>query len=120
MEERGCNRHRLSTHQKWSPNYPKTVPIEIKMNWDQFKPKYKNRQPVRSEALTILDRFAAAREEFESISPILVVIQGEWRRVTKMQNKENGLQDLQTAGFPVEMVCFDEKLGSIVRNDFGA
>lgn len=94
------------------------IPIEVKMNWDQFKPKYKNRAPIRSEALTILDRFSAVKEEMIRISPILVVIQGEWRRATKMPNKENALRDLETAAFPFELACYDESLNTIVRKNY--
>jgi|GEM_PF-2750219 len=106
------------------------IPIEIKMNWDQFKPKYKfkpkskDRIDVQSEALTILERFSAIKEEVMQMSPILVVIQGEWRRVTKiqnekMQNKKNALNDLKTANFPVELVSFDESKNAISRKNYG-
>jgi len=96
------------------------IPIEIKMNWDQFKPKYKDKEVVRSEALTILDRFSAVKEEVARISPILVVIQGEWRRMTKIPNKENALLDLEATNFPIEFVCFDEKLNTITRKNYGS
>lgn len=95
------------------------IPIEIKMNWDQFKSKYKDELVVQSEALTILERFSAIQEEFMYIAPILVVIQGEWRRMTKMQNKENALIDLDTANFPVELVSFDENANAISRKNYG-
>ena len=95
------------------------IPIEIKMNWDQFKPKYKNKIVVQSEANTILDRFSAIQEEVMHMSPLLVVIQGEWRRVTKMQNKENALHDLDTANFLIELVSFDENLNTISRKNYG-
>ena len=101
------------------PNEAWAIPIEVKMNWDQFKPKYKNRQMIRSEAHTILDRFSAAKQEVAQVSPILVVIQGEWRRVTNMPNRENALRDLESTDFPIEFVCFDEQVNAIVRKRFG-
>jgi len=101
------------------PNKEWAIPIEVKMNWDQFKPKYKDRKLIRSEALTILDRFSAVKDEVTRISPILVVIQGEWRRTTKMPNKENALRDLAAAEFPVELVCFDERIDTILRKTYG-
>jgi hypothetical protein len=102
-----------------APNEGWSIPIEVKMNWDQFKPKYKNRKLIRSEALTILDRFAAVRDEEEIVSPILVVIQREWRRETKMRNMENAIKDLETTTVPLELVGFDELRNRIVRETFG-
>lgn len=95
------------------------IPIEVKMNWDQFKPKYKNRQLVRAEALTILDRFAAVRAERSCVAPILVVIQGEWRRVTSMPNRRDALEHLSRTEFPVELLCFDEVKHEIVSRTLG-
>ena len=95
------------------------IPIEVKMNWDQFKPKYKDKKPIRSEALTILDRFEAVRREFEVVQPILVVIQGEWRRKTDMNNKERALEALEDASIPLELFCFDEGMSAITHSSFG-
>ncbi len=96
------------------------IPIEVKMNWDQFKPKYKNKKLVQSEALTILERFSAVKKEVTRIYPILVVIQGEWRRKTKMLNKENAIFDLKATNFPVELVYYDERLNIISRQNYGS
>jgi len=49
-----------------------------------------------------------------------VVIQGEWRRMTKIPNKENALLDLEATNFPIEFVCFDEKLNTITRKNYGS
>jgi hypothetical protein len=95
------------------------IPIETKMNWDQFKPKYKNRQLIRSEAGTIMDRFDAVQHEFVRSAPMLVVIQGQWRRQTKMQNKENALRELGESRFPIEFVCFHEGADSVQRIALG-
>ncbi len=85
-----------------------SIPIEVKMNWDQFKPKYKNKIPQRSEANTIVDRFEAIISEKSEVRPILIVIQGEWRRPTEMKIKESAMSDLKRAKVSFEFACFNE------------
>ena len=46
------------------------------MNWDQFKPKYKDRQLTQSEADNLLSKFSRFRERFPGARSIVVVIQG--------------------------------------------
>lgn len=88
------------------------IPIELKMNWDQFKPKYKDRKLVRSEALTILDRFKAVSEEFKNTLPIMVVIQGEWRISTR-KSKENAQKELGGTKFPLPSFSYNEALNKV-------
>jgi len=95
------------------------IPIEVKMNWDQFKPKYKQKVLQRSEANTILDRFTAMSDEVATAVPILVVIQGEWRRPTKMPIRENALADLVNSPIPLAFVSVNETVDSIEWKSFG-
>ncbi len=88
------------------------MPVEVKMNWDQFK-------PIPHEAQTILERLAAVYEEFEAVSPVLIVIQGEWRTGTPKRRKYNGLRVLNTTRVPVTLVSYNEILNRIERINLG-
>ena len=98
------------------------IPIDVKMNWDQFKPKYVSGRPGvqrRSEALTISDRFHATWKEFAAVSPMLVVIQGDWRRPTKMRLEEDALAELRASPIDIELVAFHETAGCVRRRTLG-
>jgi len=99
-----------------------SIPLEVKMNWDQFKPKYKNGKMQKSEANRILDRFSsyAAREKVKIQKPILVVIQGKWKRPTKMTIEEDARKDLQRSNIAFDLLYFDEYKNRMVQETFPA
>lgn len=54
------------------------IPIDVKMNWDQFKRKFeKSGKEKTPEAELILERFDELGTVFPKLYPIIVVIQGE-------------------------------------------
>jgi len=62
----------------FGPNNEWCIPIEVKMNWDQFKLKYKNGKQIEEEATTIISRFELLKARgFKKCTPILVIIQGD-------------------------------------------
>ncbi len=88
------------------------IPIEVKMNWDQFGIKY-NKDV--SEANLILKRFEILINENPNVKvmPILIVIQDEWRIPTTFK-KENSLQDLKNAKIEYDFMAFNEKMDDII------
>ena len=65
------------------------MPIDVKMNWDQFKPK-PNRTPVHEAAL-INYRFELLSKEFKQIKPIVIVIQGVLAQVSDKKSISMGI-----------------------------
>ena len=86
-----------------------SVGIEVKMNWDQFKPKFKNGVANKKEALSILEKFDAMSAAQASHSNILVVIQGE--HAHKSAHKANALDNLHSCGTPLHLFYYDELQG---------
>jgi hypothetical protein len=82
------------------------VPIDVKMNWDQFKPKFKAGARQSSEASLIVDRLRALCKGFERSDPLVVVIQGSWQSGRDIRAEARPA--LLNAGFRVELVEFDE------------
>lgn len=95
-----------------------SVPIEIKMNWDQFKPKYSKGIPKTSEANTIIERFRVIFTSTAVVSPILVVIQGDWR-IPNKRVKESATDELCKTGVPIELVSFYENTNQIKWELYG-
>ena len=100
-----------------NPSENWSIPIEVKMNWDQFKPKYKDRKPMRSEAKTIIDKFQAVYSEKSMVKPILVVIQGEWRLSTR-DNRGPALADLERSNVSFKLARFDENGNEVKWKSF--
>ena len=88
-----------------------SVGIEVKMNWDQFKPKYKDGVETEKEARAILEKFDAMSAVYSGHSNILVVIQGE--EAYQAANKSGAIQELGR-GSPFRLFYYDEKDGSPV------
>ncbi len=89
------------------------IPIETKMNWDQFK--LIPQQPI-SEANKIIKRFELIKRtsNFKFYKPILIVIQGDWRIYTTIK-KEESLKDLQKALIPYLLFWYSENSDRIER-----
>ena len=88
-----------------------SVGIEVKMNWDQFKPKFKDGVETKKEARLILDKFDAMNAVNGNHSNILVVIQGE--EAYQPKNKSAATQDL-AKGRSFFLFYYDEKNNSPV------
>ncbi len=87
------------------------IPIEVKMNWDQFKLETDQR---KSEAYRILKRFELLKNKYRTrkVTPILVVIQGYWRIPTTIK-KEESLYELRRAKINYNFMTFNEKNNQI-------
>ena len=87
-----------------------SIPIEIKMNWNQFKRKYatidgqKRQKP--EEASQILNKFRDVSSKCLRCSPILVVIQGVWAHYG--DNRQRSLNILRQSPVSFELIYFDE------------
>ena len=86
-----------------------SVGVEVKMNWDQFKPKFKNGVENKTEALSILEKFNAMSAANANHSNILVVIQGE--HAHKSTHKANALDSLLGGDTPFHLFYYDELQG---------
>lgn len=83
------------------------IPIDVKMNWDQFKPAYlKDRSPAKPEALKIIDRLAAVGTTFKCVQPVVVVIQGAWQLPRDIRSK--ALPFMEECPFLLDLAMFDE------------
>ena len=90
-----------SSQERWC------IPIDVKMNWDQFKPSYKNGQVEKSEAQRIVDRLAGMCRSYERSYPIIVVIQGDWR-IPRKSTRESALSIFESTRFGFELISFNE------------
>ena len=88
----------------------RSVGIEVKMNWDQFR-----HQPSRAkqEVDAILDKFAAMRFRKSRHSNLLVVIQGH--DGFKSDNRRKALRGLSGKAVGFELFCYDEERGSVFK-----
>jgi hypothetical protein len=94
------------------------IPIEIKMNWDQFKPKYKNYIAQTPEAKVIIDRLDDIRRSYAKAWPMVVVIQGAWQSSSDVRSQ--AMPILESVPFPMEFVSFNEHKEGIERRLLGA
>lgn len=89
-----------------------TCAIETKMNWDQFRPQYKNSVETVSEATSILEKFRAAGRTSVNHRNFLVVIQGVDGHgpVTSPKNnhKRNALMALKQPDIPFGLFYYYE------------
>jgi len=84
------------------------IPIDVKMNWDQFKHKYdqKTGNLKTPEAELITGRYKRISGEYKSSEPITVVIQGALAQAT--DKKTRSVKIFQDADFPHLLVYYDE------------
>lgn len=93
------------------------IPVEIKMNWDQFKPKFKDRKPAAAEATVIIERLKGVGMKFRHWRAILVVIQGAWQ--LKRDIKSSALPILEACPYPLDLFCFDEHQNQVMYRRLG-
>jgi hypothetical protein len=89
------------------------IPIDIKMNWDQFKPKFANGRPKQPESELIIDRLQQIVDDVGMSYPFLVVIQFDWQSGRNIRT--TALPLLQRCTYPLELVGFSEVQNTIVR-----
>ena len=89
------------------------IPIEVKMNWDQFKPAYRNGSVKTAEASLIIHRLQAIAAAYPLARPVLVVIQGEWQLPRDIRSR--ALPLLEASEKPLELVMYDEQREMVVR-----
>jgi hypothetical protein len=83
-----------------------SLAVEIKMNWDQFKPKYKKGVLLASEAETITAKMRGLAGLTERHRNALVVIQGIDGH--KSNHKALALQSLKASDVPIDLYYYDE------------
>jgi hypothetical protein len=95
------------------------IPIDVKMNWDQFKHKYdqKTGDLKTAEADLILGRFDAISREFQRTIPITVVIQGDLAQDT--DKKARSLNIFRGASLRHTLICYSELKGDVILEVFG-
>lgn len=93
------------------------IPIDIKMNWDQFKPKYQERREKTPEAVVIMDRLAGVAARFPYSHPLVVVIQGDWRLPRDI--RRTALPALRHCAYPLALVMFQEERNRVAWIDCG-
>jgi hypothetical protein len=82
-----------------------TAAIEVKMNWDQFKPKYHKGVLRRTEADTILHKFGHCAADGHT--NYLVVIQG--MDAHKSDHREKALSVLSASPVALHLLSYDER-----------
>ena len=116
VEERRIDLVIADRNTKWA------VPIEVKMNWEQFKRKYDGNHNIQqSEASLIISRFKLIEKKFIKTKPILIVIQGEWRINNKNKtvgndNKSYAVEELEKHKNYFSFFCYNETLDKVTYN----
>ena len=93
------------------------IPVEIKMNWDQFKPKFKDGKQAAAEATVIIERLKGVSMKFRQWRAILVVIQGVWQ--LKRDIKSSALPILEACPYPLDLFYFDEHQNQVMYRTLG-
>jgi len=95
------------------PNKEWCIPIEVKMNWDQFKRN-------KNEAETILNRFDELQKlNFKKFTPILIVIQGDiyssiiYPPVDSRNNKHNALSYFNKSNSKITILSYNESTNQV-------
>jgi hypothetical protein len=103
----------ISKENKWC------IPIDVKMNWDQFKHKYdqNNGSLKQAEASLISERFFKISKEYEEIRPITIVIQGDLAQ--KSDKKERSMQIFKNSKIEFDLICYNEKSRNISKQSLG-
>ncbi len=87
------------------------------MNWDQFKPKFKDRKQATAEAAVIIERLRGVGVQFLQWRAVLVVIQGAWQLPRDI--KSRALPILEDCPYPLYLFCFDEYQNKILHRALG-
>jgi hypothetical protein len=97
------------------------LPIEVKMNWDQFEHKKVDGVMREREASTINSRFSLLQSDFESVvHRKVVIIQYDLRQRPKRRDRrEEALAVFSSSPNPVELVAYSECDGRVVRSTLG-
>jgi hypothetical protein len=93
------------------------IPIDVKMNWDQFKPAYKDGRPEDPEAVVIMNRLHNLGRLYPAWHAMLVVIQGDWQLPRDIRS--TALPLLEGCSYPLELVGYSELRSCIVRQQLG-
>jgi hypothetical protein len=94
------------------------IPLDVKMNWDQFKPAFRNGLLKTAEATTILERLNSLRTVFPAVYPMVIVIQGEWRILSR-DIRSKALPVFEESSHMVELSMFNEVQNKIERKLVG-
>jgi hypothetical protein len=100
------------------------LPIEVKMNWDQFEHKRDGVEMREKEASTINSRFSLLQRKFESVvHRKVVIIQYDLRqrpkRSKRRDRREEALSVFSSSPNPVELVAYSECDERVVRLTLG-
>jgi hypothetical protein len=97
------------------------LPIEVKMNWDQFEYKRVDGVMREREASTIVSRFLSLQSDFESVvHRKIVIIQYDLRQQTNRSGRrEEALSVFSNSPNPVELVAYSEDDERVVRLTMG-
>ncbi len=103
----------ISPKEKWC------IPIDVKMNWDQFKHKYNQKTGATktAEASLIIDRYSQISNEYKKIKPITIVIQGSLAQ--KSDKKERSMSLFKNAKFTHDLMCYNENTCEITKESLG-
>jgi hypothetical protein len=93
------------------------IPIDVKMNWDQFKPSYKDGVPQVPEAKVIMGRLRDLGDSYPAWHAMLIVIQGHWRLPRDI--RAQALPLLEDCEYPLELVMYCELRDRILRRSVG-
>ena len=97
------------------PNSIRSVGIEVKMNWDQFRHQPNKK---KQEVPSITDKFVDMESGRPSHTNILVVIQGE--DAHRSNNKQDALTALAETRVPFHLLQYDERRGRVETMRFGS
>jgi hypothetical protein len=94
------------------------LPIEVKINWDQFEHKRDGVKMREKEASTINSRFSLLQSDFESVvHRKVVIIQYDLRQ--QSNRREEALSIFSSSPNPVELVAYSEHDERVVRSTLG-
>jgi hypothetical protein len=94
------------------------LPIEVKMNWDQFEHKKVDGVMREREASTIVSRFSLLQSDFESVvHRKVVIIQYDLRQ--QSNRREEARSVFSSSPNPVELVAYSECDERVVRLTLG-
>ena len=90
------------------PHSARSVGIEVKMNWDQFRHQPNKK---KQEVPSIIDKFVDMESGRPGHTNILVVIQGE--DAHRSNNKRDALTALAETRVPFHLLQYDERRGRV-------
>ncbi len=95
----------------------RALPIEAKMNWDQFEHKTVDGKRQEREASTIVRRFELLGREYEAISAKVIVIQMDRRQESNRKEIAFGVFGRSSLSF--ELLGYSEDSERVVGRKFG-